>query len=372
MRIAYLCADPGIPVRGHKGASVHLRSLASALHRRGHDVLLAATAIDGDEPAPAGVVMERLPSDEAESTAWLTTGLRDWRADVVLERYSLSSGPGVSVAHRLGLNFVLEVNAPLVDEAARYRGLTDVQSWHAKERALLLASDRVVAVSSGVRDHVLMCGVPRSRVAVIHNGVDVELFAAGRGNAVRRRYGLWRKPVIGFAGSLKAWHGVQTLVLALAGLPENVHLLVVGDGPQRQEIEALAAALHVTTRLRMAGAVAHERMPDYLAAMDVAVAPYETQPDFYFSPLKVMEYLAAGLPVVASSQGDLPEIIGDAGVLVPPGDEPALRAALNRLLNNDGRRTQLSLRAHGRAAAMTWDGVAQNVEHVLQLKAVAA
>jgi glycosyltransferase involved in cell wall biosynthesis len=68
----------------------------------------------------------------------------------------------------------------------------------------------------------------------------------------------------------------------------------------------------------------------------------------------------------------MPEIIGDAGVLVRPGDEPALRAALNRLLNNDGRRTQLSVRARRRAYAMTWDGVAQSVEHVLQLKAVAA
>lgn len=372
MRIAYLCADPGIPVRGHKGASVHLRSLASALHHRGHDVLLAATAIEGDEPAPTGVVMERLPSDEADATAWLTTGLRDWRADVVLERYSLFSGPGVRVAHGLGLNFVLEVNAPLVDEAARYRGLTDVETWRAREKDLLRASDRVVAVSNGVRDHVLMCDVPRSRVVVIRNGVDVELFAGGRGNGVRRRYGLRRKPVIGFAGSLKAWHGVRTLVLALAGLPESAHLLVVGDGPQREDIQALASALHVGPRLRMAGAVGHERMPDYLAAMDVAVAPYEPQPGFYFSPLKVMEYMAAGLPVVASNQGDLPEIIGDAGVLVPPGDEPALRDALNRLLNSERRRTELGLRARRRAHAMTWDGVAQEVERLLLLKAMAA
>ncbi len=372
MRIAYLCADPGIPVRGHKGASVHLRSLASALHRRGHEVLLAATAIEGDEPAPLGVVMERLPSDEADATAWLTTVLRHWRADVVLERYSLKSGPGARVAHRIGLTYVLEVNAPLVDEAARYRGLSDVQTWLAREKALLLASDRVVAVSNGIRDHVLAAGVPRLRVVVIHNGVDVELFAAGRGNAVRRRYGLRGKFVIGFAGSLKPWHGVGTLVLALAGLPESVHLLVVGDGPQREEVEALATALHVTPRVRMAGAVVHERMPDYLAAMDVGVAPYEPQPGFYFSPLKVMEYMAAGLPVVASHQGDLPEIIGDAGVLVPPGDEPALQDALKRLLNSERRRVELRLRARRRAQAMSWHGVAEEVERVLLVKAVAA
>ena len=372
MRIAYLCADPGIPVRGHNSSAVHLRSLASALHRRGHDVLLAATAIEGDEQPPPGVLMERLPSDEAEATAWLTTGLRDWRADVVLERYSLNSGPGARVAHRLGLAFVLELNAPLADEAARYPGLTDVQTLLTREKALLLASDRIVAVSNGVRDHVLKTGVPRSRVVVIRYGVDIELFASGRGNAVRRRYGLRGKHVIGFAGSLKAWHGVRTLVLALAGLPESVHLLLVGDGPLREEIEALATALRVSPRLRMSGAVAHERVPDYLASMDVAVAPYESQLGFYASPLKVMEYMAAGLPVVASNQGDLPEIIGDAGVLVPPGDEPALRDALNRLLNSERRRLELSLHARRRVQAMSWDGVAQQLERALLVKAVAA
>ncbi|HVH64727.1 MAG TPA: glycosyltransferase family 4 protein [Candidatus Acidoferrum sp.] len=372
MRIAYLCADPGIPVLGHKGASVHLRSLASALQRHGHEVLLAASAVEGENPPPIGVVMVRLPDDPADATTWLTSGLRDWRADVVLERYSLESGPGERVARQLGVPFVLEVNAPLVDEAARFSGLTNIEAWRARERGLLLASDRVVAVSSGVRDHVLRAGVPPARVVVVHNGVDATLFAGGRGNAIRRRYGLRGMPVIGFAGSLKAWHGVRTLVLALAGLPESVHLLVVGDGPQREDIEALATTLDVSGRLRMAGAVPHDRMPDYLAAMDIAVAPYEPQPGFYFSPLKVIEYMAAGLPVVASDQGDLPDIVGDAGLLIPPGDEPALRDALSRLLTDERARREMSFRARRRARAMSWDSVAREVEGVLAPMLVSA
>lgn len=372
MKIAYLCADRGIPLLGHKGASVHLRSLATALHRRGHDVLLVASAIEGENAPPPGIALERLPRDEAEATEWLTRRLQDWRPDAVLERYSLSSGPGVRVAHLLEVPFVLEVNAPLVDEAARFRGLTNVDDWRAREQHLLRASDRVIAVSSGVRDHVLTSGLPRERVVVIHNGVDVTLFAAGRGNTIRRRYGLRGKPVLGFAGSLKPWHGVESLVRALPGLSETVHLLLVGDGPQRDAVEALARALNVTPRLRMAGAVPHERMPDYLAAMDVAVAPYEAQPDFYFSPLKVIEYMAAGLPVVASDQGDLPEIIGDAGILVAPGDEHALGNALSRLLGDERHRTELGARARRRARAMSWDAVAKVIENVLGLKAVAA
>ncbi len=372
MRIVYLCPDPGIPVLGHKGASVHLRSLASALVRRGHDVLLVARAIEGENAPPDGVVLERLPGGEPDQGVWLATRLHGWRADVVLERYSLASGAGLQAARTLKLAFVLEVNAPLVDEAARYRGLTGVHSWRARERELLRSSDRVIAVSRGVRDHVLASGLPSERAIVVPNGVDTALFAAGRGNAVRRQHGLRGVPVVGFAGSLKPWHGVGTLVRVAAGLPENAHLLVVGEGPQREEVQVLAAALGIGSRLRMVGAVPYPSMPDYLAAMDVAVAPYEPQSGFYFSPLKVVEYMAAGLPVVASNQGDLQEIIGEAGILVPPGDEPALRDALLQLLNDEVLRTDLGMRGRRRAGAMTWDAAAARIEAALAVRPVAA
>lgn len=372
MRIFYLCADPGIPVLGHKGASVHLRSLASALQQRGHNVLLVATTTEGENPVPAGVLLERLPGGNADRVAWLTARLRAWRADVVLERYSLASGPGLRAGRAMGLPFVLEVNAPLVDEAARYRGLTGLDGWRLREQELLRASDRVIGISNAVREHVVEAGVPKERVVVIHNGVDLALFGAGRGNAVRRRYGLRGVPVVGFAGSLKPWHGVRTLVQAVAGLSKDVHLIIVGDGPERDALQALAATVGIDARLRMVGAVPHERVPDYLSAMDVAVAPYEPLLGFYFSPLKVAEYMAAGLPVVASNQGDLPAVIGDAGVLVASGDGPALCDALGRLLEDDTLRRELGLRARWRARAMSWDAVARRVEAVVALTAVAA
>jgi glycosyltransferase involved in cell wall biosynthesis len=85
-----------------------------------------------------------------------------------------------------------------------------------------------------------------------------------------------------------------------------------------------------------------------------------------------MEYMAAGLPVIASDQGDIPEIIGGAGVLVPPGDEQALAGALMRLLNDERHRKDLGLRARRRARAHTWDAVAERVEIVLMARALAA
>src|SRR5690606_35992876 len=83
----------------------------------------------------------------------------------------------------------------------------------------------------------------------------------------------------------------------------------------------------------LAGAVEPAEVPAWLARMDIAVAPYHGDQPFYFSPLKIYEYMAAGLPVVASDVGDLAALVrhGETGLLCPPGDPPALAAALARL-----------------------------------------
>ena len=109
----------------------------------------------------------------------------------------------------------------------------------------------------------------------------------------------------------------------------------------------------------------HDAVPGYLAAMTVGTAPYRSQPDFYFSPVKVAEYLAAGLPLVASRQGDLPDLVGDAGLLVTPDDVDELRQALRGLLSDPPLRNRMQGAARQRARARTWDEAAAQVESVL-------
>ena len=365
MRIVYVCADRGIPLLGDKGASVHLRSLAAALARRGHWVTLGARRLEGANAVPAGVQVERMPDEEEEHREWLLWLNKESRADVVLERYSLSSGPALQAAGECGMPFVLEVNAPLVDEAARYRGLDGVEHWRSRERTLLAASNQVIVVSSALQQYAIRMGVAADRVTVIPNGVDPEAFGQARGDEVRSQHRLGTATVVGFAGSLKPWHGVRELVAAFALLPRHTRLLIVGDGPERNAIEAEVSCGLLAGRVVLTGAVLHAQMPPHLAAMDIAVAPYAAQPEFYFSPLKVVEYLAAGLPVVATAQGDLPGLVGKAGLLVPPGSVDALRAALTRLIDDPNLRTRMSQQARQRAADFSWDAAARRVEGVL-------
>lgn len=360
MRLAYVCADRGISVKGGKGAAVHLRSLAGAIARRGHEVLLAATRSDGPEPIPPGVHLVSLPAPA--DVAVLSRSLSDWGAEAVLERHSLGGGAALDVAAELGLTYVLEVNAPLVEEAARFRGLQEVAHWRRWERDLLRRAGKVVVVSRALRDFVIGEGAEAGAVTVIPNGVEPDLFDGRGRDHVRRRLGLDGAMTIGFAGSLKPWHGVRTLLRAAHQLPAAYRVLIVGDGPERRSLEDQAAEEGLRGRVLFTGQVSHAEVPDYVGAMDITCAPFDHLPGFWFSPLKVVEYMAAGRPVVASRQGDLDELLGGAGLTVRPAEPDELAAALLELGDSPGRRRRMGEIGRARAREMSWDAVAARVE----------
>ena len=135
--------------------------------------------------------------------------------------------------------------------------------------------------------------------------------------------------VIGFLGTLKPWHDIDNLVRAFSivhGHDPNVRLLVIGDGPQRKAMQFALSERGLLKDTHFTGSVAPQDVPSLLACMDVAVAPYVESENHYFSPLKLFEYMAAELPVVAAATGQIKEVIRDEenGLLYPPGDSFAM------------------------------------------------
>ncbi len=386
MRIVYICADPGVPVFGQKGSSVHVQEVICAMVRRGAHVELFATSIGGEVPVGLESVcvhpLPPIPKDEraAREQAALSanqdlrTALeREGPFDLIYERYSLWSFAGMEYAHDMGLPGLLEVNAPLIEEQAEHRGLVDHASAERVAKQVFGTSTALIAVSEEIAVYLEGYPTARGRVHVVPNGINPNHFPVGLKPSCPGRPGTF---TVGFVGTLKPWHGLPILVEALGILHErdpNVRLLIVGDGPERAGLVADLSARGLMETVHLTGAVVPSEVPGLLASMDVAVAPYPRQLHFYFSPLKVYEYMASGLPVVASQIGQLENLIRDGvnGLLCPPGDPIALASALDRL------RCEPKLRVHlGQAARETvlryhtWDIIVQRILHLAGLEPV--
>jgi len=190
---------------------------------------------------------------------------------------------------------------------------------------------------------------------VTPTGVDPDLFGAPVDRAaIRRRLGVDGRFVAGWIGSFRKFHSLEQAVDALAGL-DNATLLLVGDGPERARVEQLARARGVD--VRATGTVAHDEIPAHIAAMDVALVLAAPDRSFHYSPLKLAEYLAAGVPVIAPRVGELPAQLHDGvdAVLVPAGDRAALAAALLRLRDEPATRERLTRGARAAADHWSWD-----------------
>ena len=368
MRIAYVTVDPGIPVFGTKGASVHIQEVVRELIRRGHDVTVHTTRAGRDIPddlAGLKVIETRIEADDPgareraqqEVSSRIAARIIADGADLVYERYSLFSTALAEVAEATGAAGILEVNAPLIEEQRTHRVLVDEEAAGNALARQVAAATATVAVSDPVRDWVRE-RTGSDRVHTVPNGVSI--------TRIVPRPEEIGDPVVTFVGTLKPWHGVADLLAAAALAKRPWKLRIIGDGPERAALEEQAAGLGIEVDFR--GAVAPADMPGQLAGSAIGVAPY---PDLggeqqqYFSPLKVYEYLAAGLPVVASAVGQLPQILGELGTLVPPSDPAALAAAIDDLAADPVLRGERGWR--GRVQAEEKHSWAGAVDHILDL-----
>ncbi len=204
---------------------------------------------------------------------------------------------------------------------------------------------------------ILPPDTPAAKVVETEWGADTGRFHPGAAGPVP----FARQPgdlIAVFAGAFRAWHGVGGLIDALAALEHRGspwRAVLIGDGPERPALAARVAAERLT-RVAFTGSLPYDAMPAALAAADAGAAPF--QPDahaplrhgFYWSPLKVFEYMASGLPVVAPALPRLRAILadGDAGVLYDDAAPGALATALDALADTD-RRRQLGAAARARA-----------------------
>jgi glycosyltransferase involved in cell wall biosynthesis len=402
MKLLYLNPDRGIPVLGDKGASVHVREFVSAAAALGHEVVLACATLGAGNAAPCARLLE-LPvqaDDASLRDACAGCGLDpdyldnpvarreleriaynrglaprllrelariEFEPDVLYERHALFSSSGSSIAAALSIPRILEVNAPLVVEHAKFRGLVlrDLALSHEAESFAFPAV--IIAVSDSVAAHVRSRSRTRNPIQVVANGVDVGKFqVAVDHQTIRARLGLGPGPVVGFIGSFKPWHGVDQLLdafgIVLASHPRAT-LVAIGEGPGLPALRDRALRAGYAANVVFPGRVPHEAIPQWLAAMDLTVAPYVPQADFYFSPLKIVESLAAGKPVVAPRLGQIVELLGDgtAGALYTAGSVEECAEAICSMLDDPGGRAATVDVCRRLAAGRDWKAIVKRI-----------
>jgi len=365
------------------GQNVHVEEVIHALRELGHDVRVVAPSVhDDSEFGHEGGWVSRLKAAlpkavyEVLEMAYsllayrnLAAAIREFQPDVIYERYNLFLFSGIWAKRRFKLPLLLEVNAPLAEERSQHDGMAFTRLALRAQAWAWRSADRCLPVTDVLAGYLRRAGVPDERIEVIHNGINEAHFATAPGNPeAKAKLGLSGQTVLGFTGFVRSWHGLDKIIrwMATAG-HENVHLLVVGEGPARPELEALSQELGIAARVTFTGLVARDRVPEHVAAFDVALQPAVVD---YASPLKLFEYLALGRAVVAPRVPNLMEILVDTdnALLFDPDAPGALETVLERLSTDVELRERLGQAARDsiRQRGFTWRGNAQRITRLFE------
>ncbi len=387
MKLLYVATDQQVP--GSTGGSVHVEEVANGLADRGHEVHVVARP--GEKTGDSGSSRFQLhpsqplvPHRMFRWTAQKQIGALIDRlgVDAVLERYYNFAGEGIRAAYRRAVPALLEVNSPVKDHPGSLKAWLDRILVFRPMRRLRQEQCRKAAALVTPLPAIIPATVPSDKVHPIHWGANVERFRPGllpSGLAAELPIAPHVRVVV-FSGSFRGWHGADVLVRAAAGVitklkERDLLFLFLGSGPGLSEVRREVTRCGIGSHVHLAGAVPYHQMPLHLARCHIGVAPYQPsrhgqlQLGFYWSPLKIFEYMACGLPVITLDVHPLREIVrpGREGLLVQEGDENGLADAIAELVASPERAAEMGRAARDRVVShYSWQVHCEKLEKVLQ------
>ena len=242
------------------------------------------------------------------------------------EPFSLVAGQAQRAAAQLGARFVFTTWENIQERLPFPQNLI-------RERVIGHA-DHALTGDLEMKRILVRAGFPAKKVSLVPHGVNPKIFKREGQPSLRKKLGL-KGFVIGYMGRLVTEKGVLDLVEAVRRMKKETTLCFVGNGPAQLEIERRIRETGCRQCVRFVSAVAYPEVPQYLNCMDTLVLPSRTTPGWKEQFGRVLiEAMACEVPVVGSSSGSIPGVIGKAGFIFPEGDAPALSAVLDRLVSS--------------------------------------
>ncbi|MFO7889392.1 MAG: glycosyltransferase [bacterium] len=374
------------------GAAVHVQELAKALRAYNYDVkvcFINRFSIEDAEQRVAREFLKKYLSKYLGSLNALLSNIyyffREWklvfkkRPDVLLVRYNFFNFSIAVVCKVLRIPFILEINAPGHYESkvfSKYVIKLSLLGWFF-ERLMIRFARRIYVVSKQLKQFYVKHNIPGGKIQVIVNGVDeIKINPSVSSKKIKANYNLEGKTILGFVGSFHYWHGIQQLQSlikdVLAEYTDTVFLLI-GDGPLKKDMENFIRKQNITDKVLLPGYIKYDDIPFYLSSMDIVLAPYPKHKLFYYSPIKLFEYMAAGKSVVATSIGQIKEIIEDGvnGLLYEAENYDAMLKKTNLLLQDNALCKRIGKEARKTIEDnYTWKHTAKKLDQIIQLNIV--
>ena len=281
---------------------------------------------------------------------------------------------GLLVAKLLKIPIIIEADAPNMYEDKNFQKNIWQPPWlgYFIERWVLKNAAIGICVSNAAKDYFVAQGVPEKKLRVITNGADIHRINPSiTGDSIRQKYDFADRVCVGFVGSFHFWHGVENLFQVIKSTvdshPEVVFLMVGDGGPLKSEFEKMVREQNLRANIIFPGYVSYEMIPAYLAATDILIAPYPNLEFFYYSPVKLFEYMAAGKPVIATKIGQIAEVIQDGvnGLLCEPGNIDEMIQKLSDLIQSSGLRLTIGKNAQKTIETeYTWKNKAEEWDEI--------
>ncbi len=234
--------------------------------------------------------------------------------------------------------------------------VTGISFW-SMERCLPFLADSISVASEKLKVLAMRRGADAKKISLVPVGADLDLFHAEEkeAQAVRKKYNIDDELLILYHGQLHSCQYVKLFLKAAKIISEDpnarrMKFMVLGDGSELERLKKFSETLELGENIIFAGSAPHSEVPTYIAAADICVAPFEDNEITQCkSPLKIVEYLASGKAIVASDIGEVRNMLGDAGIIVPPGMPDKIAEGIMELAGNDAQREAMAIAARRRS-----------------------